>query len=167
LIIQQDAIVNSDPGSSGEEQLQIALKKLTETQGIKVILVNILSSAAKSKQVAELIANYLLSQLEETPVLSVANRTEIQAGVASSSRQQRTNLNTTAKPGSASLKKRFSKTSLPKFVIRLIGGAVDSTQGLLAGMPVYWMDNLDEAVGQAVSLAQSTVQNSRQKPDER
>ncbi|NEP10510.1 MAG: succinate--CoA ligase subunit beta [Symploca sp. SIO1A3] len=163
LIVEEDAIGNLHSAFSGEEQLKIALEKLTQAQGIKVILVNILSSAAKSKQVAEVIANYLLAQLEETPVLSVANRREIAAGVASSSRQQRTPLNTTAKQELASVKRRFSKSSLPQFVIRLVGGAIDSSQELLAGMPVYWMDNLDQAVGQAVSLAQSTVKKSRQK----
>ncbi len=163
LIVEEDAIGNLHSGFSGEEQLKIALEKLTQAHGIKVILVNILSSAAKSQQVAEVIANYLLSQVEATPVLSVANRIEIPTGVASSSLQQRTNRNTTAKQQSASVKRRFGKTSLPQFVIRLVGGAIDSSQELLAGMPVYWMDNLDEAVGQAVSLAQSTVKKSRQK----
>jgi len=166
LIVEEDGIGNLDSGSCEEQQLQIALEKLTQAQDIKVILVNILSSAARSEQVAELISNYLLAQFGETPVLSVANRREIATGVASGSHPNRTHLNTTAKQQSASVKKRFGKTSLPQFVIRLVGGAIDSSQGLLAGMPVYWMDNLDEAVAQAVSLAGSTVQNSRHKKGE-
>ncbi|NEP60615.1 MAG: succinate--CoA ligase subunit beta [Symploca sp. SIO2G7] len=162
LIVEEDGVEHLHSNCSKEQQLQTALEKLTEAQDIEVILVNILSNAAKSEQVAKLIANYLLSQLEETPVLSVANRIEIPTGVTSSFRQQTTNLNPTTQQKSASLKKRFGKTSLPQFVIRLAVGAIDSTQELLAGIPVYWMDNLDEAVAQAVSLAESTVQNSRQ-----
>ncbi|NER20885.1 MAG: succinate--CoA ligase subunit beta [Symploca sp. SIO1C2] len=162
LIVEEDNIAPLDSDLAEEEQLQTALEKLTEAQDIEVVLVNILSNAAKSEQVAKLIANYLLSQFEDTPVLSVPNRIEIPTGFTSSFRQQTTNLHPTTQQKSASLKKRFGKTSLPRFVIRLVGGAIDSTQELLAGIPVYWMDNLDEAVAQAVSLAESTVKNSRQ-----
>ncbi|NET61782.1 MAG: succinate--CoA ligase subunit beta, partial [Symploca sp. SIO2E6] len=166
LIVEEDGIGDLLSGFSEEQQLQIALEKLTEAQDIEVILVNILSNAAKSEQVAGFIANYLLAQLEETPGLSVANRLEIPTGVTSSFRQQTTNLDIIAQQKPASLKKRFGSTSLPQFVIRLARGAIDSSQELLAGIPVYWMDNLDEAVAQAVSLAESTVENSRQNKDE-
>ena len=162
LIVGEDGIDNWHSGSSGEQQLQMALQQLIEAKGIKVILVNILSSAVHSEQVAEVITNYFLAQLGETPMLNVTNRREIPTGVASTSRQQAINPNTAANQKSASLKKRFNKTSLPQFVIRLIGRTNDSIEELLAGIPVYWIDNLDEAVAQAVSLAQSTVEKSRQ-----
>ncbi|NES19955.1 MAG: succinate--CoA ligase subunit beta [Symploca sp. SIO3E6] len=162
LIVEEDGIDYLHSDFSEEQQLQTALEKLTEAQDIEVILVNILSNAAKSEEVAKLITNYILSQLEEVPVLSVANRIEIPTGITSSFRHQTSSLNPTTQTKSASLKKRFSQTALPRFVIRLAVGEIDSTQEILAGIPVYWMDNLDEAVAQAVFLAESTEQNSRQ-----
>jgi succinyl-CoA synthetase beta subunit len=49
-----------------------------------------------------------------------------------------------------------SVAQLPQFVLRIVGGKSDLTQEGLAAIPVHWMDNLDEAVAQAISLAKST-----------
>jgi succinyl-CoA synthetase beta subunit len=137
--------------SSPVQQLQSALQQITEAKGIKVVLVNILSSAAASQEVAEVIANYLLSKVEKTPVLSAADQAERLTGVTSRSYQEPSN-------GIGTLHRRSaSGTELPQFVIRFVGGEIDSAKERLAAIPVHWMDNLDKAVAKTISIAKSAV----------
>jgi succinyl-CoA synthetase beta subunit len=53
-----------------------------------------------------------------------------------------------------------SRKKLPPVVIRLVGGKFDSVKERLTAMPVHWMDELDEAIAQAVSLAKEAVKKS-------
>lgn len=141
--------------SSPVQQLQSALQRLTEAEGIKVVLVNILSSPAASEKVVEVIANYLLSQVGETPVLSPADRVERASGVYSHSRREQSN-------GTRSLHGRsLSQKELPYFVIRIFGGNIEPAKERLAALPVHWMNNLDEAVGQAISVTQPTIEQPK------
>jgi succinyl-CoA synthetase beta subunit len=141
--------------SSPVQQLQSALQRVTEAEGIKVVLVNILSSPAASEKVVEVIANYLLSQVGETPVLSPADRVERASGVYSHSRRE-------PSKGIRSLHGRsLSRKELPHFVIRIFGGNVEPAKERLAALPVHWMNNLDEAVGQAISLTQPTIKQPK------
>jgi succinyl-CoA synthetase beta subunit len=134
------------------QQLQSALRQLTNGKGIKVVLVNILSSLAASEQVVEVIANFLLSHGEEKAVLSAAERTERSTGVLSRIRRDRSSGN-----GVRSLERSSaSVTRLPHIVIRVVGGNLDSAKERLVAFPVHWIDNLDEAIVQAISLAQAT-----------
>jgi succinyl-CoA synthetase beta subunit len=133
------------------QQLQSALAQLTENPEIQVVLVNILCNSAASEAVAEVIANYLLSQIDETPVINEANQAEIQMDTISSSRRAANNRNHSVDPKSTKM------TQLPQFVIRLVGGNIDSAKERVAGIPVHWIDNLDRAVTHAISLAKSTV----------
>ena len=140
--------------SSPVQQLQSALRQLTNRKGIKVVLVNILSSFAASEQVVEVISNFLLSHGEEKAVLSAAERTERSTGVLSRIRRERSNGN-----GIRSLERSAAAVSrLPHIVIRVVGGNLDSAKERLAAFPVHWIDNLDEAIVQAISLAQSAVE---------
>lgn len=125
------------------QQLQGALQQITDSEGIKVVLVNILSSSAASEEVLEVIANYLLTQTGDTSVLSVSEK---QTSVSSHSRQERP-----SKHQSASVRE------LPHFVIRVMGGKIDLVKKRLTSMPVHWFDNLDEAVAKAISVAKSSV----------
>jgi succinyl-CoA synthetase beta subunit len=40
----------------------------------------------------------------------------------------------------------------PPLVLRLVGGNIETLQGKLAALPVYWTDNLEAAVTQAIAL---------------
>ena len=133
------------------QQLQNALAKLTKTPGIQVVLVNILCNSAASDAVAEVIANYCLSQIEETPVINVANQAERQMDTISRSRRAANNLNRYVDSKSTTV------AQLPQFVIRLVGGNIDSAKERVAALPVHWIDNLDRAVTQAISLAKSSL----------
>ncbi|HEY9649992.1 MAG TPA: ATP-grasp domain-containing protein [Coleofasciculaceae cyanobacterium] len=131
------------------QQLQGALQQITESEGIKVVLVNILSSSAATEEVLEVIANYLLAQIGDTSVLSVANRGEKPTGASSHSRHERP-----SKHQSATMR------MLPHFVIRVMAGKIDEVKKRLTSMPVHWFDNLDEAVTKAISLAKSSAKES-------
>ncbi|HBB35729.1 MAG TPA: ATPase [Cyanobacteria bacterium UBA8803] len=133
--------------SSPVQQLQSTLQRITETPGIRVVLVNILTSAAASEAVAEVIANYLVSKVGTSPVLSVADRAERPTGERSPSHRKRLNRERKDPRKSAAVKQ------LPHFVIRLVGGKNDAAKERLAALPVHWIDNLDRAVEQAISLA--------------
>jgi succinyl-CoA synthetase beta subunit len=154
LIVDRDASWDLQLASSAVQQLQEALDQITEADDIKVVLINILSSATASEEVADIIANYLLSKVEETPVLSVADRAERPTGVISRSHRERSNV---TRAGSRRL---ASVTQLPQFVIRVAGGKLNSAKERLAAIPVHWMDDLDEAVSTAISLAKSAVKQS-------
>jgi molecular chaperone GrpE (heat shock protein) len=41
--------------------------------------------------------------------------------------------------------------------VRLLGGEIDYSSEHFASMPVNWIDNLEDAIAQAVSLAKSTA----------
>jgi succinyl-CoA synthetase beta subunit len=150
LIVDGYASWDMQSLSSPVQQLQSALQQITEADDIDVVLVNILSSPAASEEVAEVIANFLLSKVGETAVLSAADRAERPTGVTSRSRRERSNGNHSLYGQSVSV------SELPDFVIRMVGGKLDSAKERLAAIPVHWMDNLDEAVAQAISLAKST-----------
>jgi succinyl-CoA synthetase beta subunit len=140
--------------SSPVQQLQSALQQITENRSIQVVLINILSSPGASKQVVEAIANYLLSQVGQTPVLSVADRVERPTGITSRSYRSRSS-------GTSTLRERSTSLSqLPQFVIRIIGEDLDSAKERLAAIPVQWMDNLDEAVVQTITMAKSGAKQS-------
>jgi succinyl-CoA synthetase beta subunit len=128
-----------------------------------VVLVNILSNPTASETVAEVIANYLLSQVGEMPILRGADREERSTDVTLHSHQGRSSSIGTLRQRSTTLMK------LPQFVIRIVGGNLDSAKDCLAAIPipVHWMDNLDEAVAQAISIAKSRVESSWSKTKEK
>lgn len=128
------------------EELQEALGEVTTSEGIKVVLINILSNRATSNAAAEMIANYLLSQSGETPVLNSEKQEQNLTSYSLSSLHQ-DRLSKGKSPRAASGIER------PHLVIRLVGTNFHSIQQRLAQLPVHFTDNLDEAVKQAVSLA--------------
>lgn len=140
--------------SSPVQQLQNALEQFIGAKEIKVVLINILSSPAASAKVAEVITNHLLALIGETPVLSSPDRVERPTGLHIHREREQRN-------GKRSIALRsISVTQLPQFVIRVVGGNLESVKNTLVKLPVHWKDNLDEAVVQATSLAKSGVKSS-------
>jgi len=154
LIVEGFASWDLQSVSSPIQQLQSALQQLIEARDIEVVLVNILSSPSASEEVAEVLANSLLSQVEEAAVPKAAERVERPTEMVSRSLLERSNGSRTLDRYSVSRKK------LPPVVIRLVGGKFDSVKERLTAMPVHWMDELDEAIAQAVSLAKEAVKKS-------
>jgi succinyl-CoA synthetase beta subunit len=154
LIVEGYASWDLQSVSSPVQQLQGALQQIIEADGIEVVLVNILSSPAASEEVAEVIANFILTQVGQTPTLSVMDRADRPTGLLSRSRREHSSNTRTLNRRSTSVKE------LPHFVIRVVGGKLDSAKERLAAIPVHWMDNLDEAVTKATALAKSTVKYS-------
>lgn len=153
LIVEGFAGWDLQSVSSPVQQLQTALQQLIQSRDIEVVLVNILSSPSACEEVAEALANCLLSQVAEAPVPKTADRLERPTEVVSRSLPERSNGTRTLDRSSV------SRRMLPPVVIRLVGGKVDSVKDKerLTGMPVHWIDDLDEAIAQAVSLAKTTV----------
>jgi len=102
------------------------------------------------------IASSPVQQLQSAlkQVTEAADWEESSMGVTSRSRREQSN-------GTHTLPKQpVSITQLPHFVIRMAGGKFDSAKERLAAIPVHWMDNLDEAVARAISLAKVAVKQS-------
>ncbi len=140
--------------SSPVQQLQNALEQFIVAKGIKVVLVNILSSPAASAKVVEVITNHLLSLIGETAVLTSPDRIERATGLHIHREREHRN-------GNRSISRRSLPVSqLPQFVIRVVGGNLESFKNSWVKLPVHWKDNLDEAVVEAISLAKSGVKSS-------
>lgn len=149
LILEGYASWDSPSISSPVQQLQAALQLLGDVKGIQVVLVNILSNVAASEEVAEVIASYLLSLFDRTPVLSATDR-EL--------RPNGSNLLLHSSQGQSTHTQQLqieSFSELPHFVIRLVGDNLDSVKERLSTMPIHWNYDLENAVEQSVSLAKS------------
>ena len=154
LIVDGYASWDLQAVASPVQQLQDALQQIVETDGIKVVLVNILSSAAASEEVAEAIVTFLLSRVGETAGVREVDWVERPISLVSHSSQERSIRTGTLHRRSTSL------TQLPHFVLRIVGGKSDLTKEGLAAIPVHWMDDLDEAVKQAIAIANSNDKQS-------
>ncbi|NEO97480.1 MAG: succinate--CoA ligase subunit beta [Symploca sp. SIO2E9] len=149
LVLEGYASWDSPSISSPVQQLQAALQLLVESKGIKVVLVNILSNVAASEKVAEVIATYMLSLFDQTPVLGATDRGMRPTGTNSRPHRSQSQSNTTQQL------QLESPSQLPHLVIRLVGGNLDSVKERLSTMPIHWNYDLERAVEQSVSLAKS------------
>ena len=153
-------IVDCDPSwdlsslSTPQKQLSNALHKISTTQGIEVVLVNIVTSTAASKTLAELIANSLLAQVGKIPILSLRDRQERPTGTLARNRREPSNRDQSVDQQSV------STSQLPNFVIKIVGGEIDAAKNSLVELPVHWSDNIDRAVAQTISLAKSALKQS-------
>jgi succinyl-CoA synthetase beta subunit len=155
LIVDGFASLDLQTHASGVQQLQDALQQIVALEGIKVVLVNILSSTDASEEVAEAIANYLLSRAGETPFLNGVNWLKTPS-ITSHSPQEHHNGSGT---GTLETLERSPAplTRFPHFVIRIVGGKMDFTKEGLAAIPVHWIEDLDEAVAKAISLSKLEI----------
>ncbi|MEO8890885.1 MAG: succinate--CoA ligase subunit beta, partial [Coleofasciculaceae cyanobacterium] len=144
LIVDGFASLDLQTTVSGVQQLQNALQQIISLEGIKVVLVNILSSTEASAEIADAIANYLLARVGETPFLQGVNR--VKTPIITSHTQNGTGTLERSSP---------PLTKLPHFVIRIVGAKMDFTKEGLAAIPVHWIEDLDEAVDKAISLSLS------------
>lgn len=122
---------NSSSPTFGE-RLEQALEFLSGDKSIQVVLINILGSVPAAFEVAEVIANFVQSHT------SVAKPEGL-----------RTNATRTS-----------SHAHLPRLVVRLVGSELDSARERLATVQVPLVENLDEAVAQAVRLTKSGAKRS-------
>jgi succinyl-CoA synthetase beta subunit len=153
LIVDGFACLDLQTTASGVQQLQDALQQIVSTEGIKVILVNILSSTEASAEVAEAIANYLLARAGETPFLNGVNWVKTPTITSHSPQEHHNGIRTLETLERSSP----PSTRFPHFVIRIVGGKMDFTKEGLAAIPVHWIEDLDEAVEKAISLSKLEV----------
>jgi succinyl-CoA synthetase beta subunit len=146
LVVAEEIPGNLLLTPSVTEQIGQALEQLLEVPETKVVLVNILCSPGAAQAVAEAIAEYLKPQQEETSAQGGEERQLSPTGTALRSPKERSSRSRSSRSSS-------SPKAEPQFVIRLVGGELDSVKERLVTMPVHWTDNLEEAVTQTVSLA--------------
>lgn len=144
LIVDGFASLDLQTTASGVQQLQDALQQISSLEGIKVVLVNILSSTEASEEIAEVLANYLLARAGETPFLNQVNWAKTPT-ITSHPKEHHNRRGT--------LERSSPPLNNPHFVIRIVGGKMDFTKEGLAAIPVHWIEDLDEAVEKAISLA--------------
>ncbi|WP_026734413.1 succinate--CoA ligase subunit beta [Fischerella sp. PCC 9605] len=120
--------------STFRDRLDRALNILAGDKSIQVMLINFLGSVPQSGEVAEVIANFI--------------------------QQHKNELKTHASRSNGSKSRR--ETYLPRLVVRLAGSEFDAARKYLATLKtpsdasIVVVENLDEAVAEAVHLAKST-----------
>jgi succinyl-CoA synthetase beta subunit len=123
------------------DRLISSLETLMEDQDIQVILINFLGNIPQVNQLSEIIANFLL-QLD-------SSKTASQSSATNGNHNQQ-------------------DAHLPKLVLRLAGSEFNHTREYLANLstsnqsPIV-VENLDEAVKQAVRLAKLPVVKKRKR----
>jgi succinyl-CoA synthetase beta subunit len=128
------------PHPSLPSQLGAACERALAIPGLKVLLVNVLASPETSEAVAQAIAAYLQPQVKQTVTPNSEDRMPRATGAIRQTREK-----TAPTP---------PQPPLPlQFVVRLVGGNLASMKESLAALPIYWTENLEEAVSQAITLA--------------
>ncbi|MFW6358249.1 MAG: ATP-grasp domain-containing protein [Chroococcales cyanobacterium] len=134
--------------TSLHEQIEQSLEQLIEVEELKVILVNIVGSAEMVQTVANAIADYLQKHYDAPSLPKGDDRIERPTSAVARARRKRE----TGRSGHSSSRKRL----LPQIVLRLIGGEIEAVQSSLESMSLYWTDNLEQAVTEAVSFAKKS-----------
>ena len=122
-----------------KENIQQALEQLLTIPQLKVVLINILASANHTKIWSEAITNYLHDKLAQTAEFALQKSSEV-----TTSNNYR-HLQKTA------------VVELPQLVIRLAGVKSDVVNEQLATIPVHCTNDLEQALTQAILLAQQSV----------
>lgn len=130
------------------EQLERVLERVVQDKGIKVLLINIVAADSDQErplglEIAEVLAANYQRQMRE---LGVSTATDLRELKRVADREQRPNTRRHQLP------ERF----YPQLVLRLVGEPSDRVQEQLVGMPVNWVDDLNDAIAQAVSLAKKS-----------
>jgi succinyl-CoA synthetase beta subunit len=127
------------PPTTFRYRLETALKNLATEKSTQVILINFLGNIPQGEEVAEVIGNFVKNSKSEIKLTHRAN----------GSKHHRRN------------------TVEPHLVIRLAGSEFDAARKHLATLKIpddaliVVVENLDEAVAQAIRLAKSSAHNQR------
>jgi succinyl-CoA synthetase beta subunit len=111
--------------STLQERLAQGLETMAQMKSVKVLLINLISGLVTCDQTAQVIVDFLKRRIR--PVSSLAER----------------------RPET-----RSSQMRLPQLVVRLVGDQGDRAHSLLEKQQVTLVEHLDEAIAQAVALAQ-------------
>ncbi|ELR99635.1 ATP-grasp domain-containing protein [Gloeocapsa sp. PCC 73106] len=131
-------VVVRDNPENFVKELQKALEEWQKIPGVQVILLNIIKSSEYSKLTVGVIADYLASSLRPKPASE--ERKGRETGIIN---RQKAPIKPVSKPLS--------------FVLRLLTDELESLQKSLASFPVYWAQDLENAVMQTISLAEDST----------
>lgn len=126
-------------------QLEAALSQMLALPPLKAILVNIFGNAEISEAAAGVIADTLQPRLRA----AVKEKTE--------ERMTRATALANVKREREAAQKGNSHPAIPSrpLVVRLVSGNLAPIQDLLSALPIYWTDDLEEAVTQAIALTKA------------
>ncbi|MDJ0723498.1 MAG: acetate--CoA ligase family protein [Prochloraceae cyanobacterium] len=110
--------------------LNTALEKLSEVSGIKAVLINILGNEEITGSATNAIVDYLQLLQQKAAVKQLA-----------------------IEEGSLDGSDLGSEPEPLQWIIRIVGGKKDFPEATFTEMPVRWIDDLEEAVSQTISLA--------------
>jgi succinyl-CoA synthetase beta subunit len=134
LNLRHASVTETSP-TTFRSRLEKALKSLTTDKSIQVILINFLGSISQAGEVSEVIGNFVENSTSEVkPYMPRSN----------SNKNRREN-------------------HFPRLVVRLAGSEFDTARIYIATLktptdaPIVVVENLDEAVAEAVRLAKSTA----------
>jgi succinyl-CoA synthetase beta subunit len=130
------------PNPELTQTIEEILAKLKANKHLKVILVNILAHCDVTETIAEAIANQFQPQLSEG---ITSDRLERPTATVSRSSRSRSKTGVNQKQESVSQEIQW--------VIRLVGGNLQPIQDKLSDFPVYWTENLEEAISKTIALA--------------
>jgi succinyl-CoA synthetase beta subunit len=133
LNLRHASVTETSP-TTFRSRLEKALKNLTTDKSIQVILINFLGSISQAGEVSEVIGNFVENSTEVKPYMPRSN-------------------------GS----KNRRDSHFPRLVVRLAGSEFETARKYIATLktptdgPIVVVENLDEAVAEAVRLAKSTA----------
>jgi succinyl-CoA synthetase beta subunit len=111
-----------------KHHLKEGLEQISQNKQVKVVLINLISSLVPCDEIAEIIATSVRRHIPRTSSLKGIRPNTLIA----------------------------QATRSPALVVRLLGSECDLAQSKLAAAQMSLLDNLDEAVTQAVALAKSS-----------
>ncbi|GBF79454.1 ATP-grasp domain-containing protein [Aphanothece sacrum] len=152
LLVQQKgkpacAFILEEKGTtkSLSQQLQTALGQMIGNPNLRVILINILGSPETSEAMAEVIANYGISNSGvSSPLLKSRSEDRLpRATAANDASRKRGQPDTEGQP---------KKVQSLELVVRLVGRNLTSFQEILPVFPLHWLDNLDSAIAKTIGI---------------
>ncbi|MEM8778578.1 MAG: ATP-grasp domain-containing protein [Cyanobacteria bacterium P01_G01_bin.49] len=135
------AFIIEEKGSTKSlaQQLGIALEKIMKLPELRVIIINILGSGETSEVVGQVIADYC-----HPFVLQQESEDRLPRPTGATSSRKRGN-------------SRSKKSDPFQLVVRLVGGNLETIKQTVNILPIYWFDDLNDAINKTASLANSKI----------
>ncbi|MDJ0713592.1 MAG: acetate--CoA ligase family protein [Prochloraceae cyanobacterium] len=148
VLVGQETALDLQPNSHITRQIHLALQQLMELRELKIVVANFLGNPEFTQIVAQAIVDYLKPQQELKN--QAEERSRRVTGSVSRSRQKRRSQQPSSKQKAIATQRPFS------LVVRLVGAEIEPIKEHLAQMPVYFTDDLEEAVNKTISLTKSS-----------
>lgn len=127
------------------QELEVALERIAEIKGLRVVLINLLVSPETVESLANGIADYLQEQNKANAIPRGDERVTRATGASFNPRTR----------NSPSRSSKVQTSEPLQYVLRLGGGDLEPVQERLTAISIDWTDDIDVAITQTLSLAKS------------